>query len=509
MEPVIRLPGKIALLSAIVAAFAPRAVCAQCPAIQAPVCRAYQSGATTVELVVADSTIAGADHWEVSRTKVGQGPVQILPGNLASSTTSIVDQGQGLESGATYTYSLTVEDAGGVRTAYAASVVDVGNIPPRSLGSTLTVSTWFGFDPGSGARLFWPSFPEPIGRVYAKYFGSARDPATNAALACATVTVRDSASGLLAPLFADRYGKFSHPNPMSADRHGAFEFYAENGTYDIEVSAGASGYALTAVTVFDPRAARVARAGGEAALTLTTLEQAGLPPDGNVHLEFTRPNSTDPNNPPIPYRLLANESVDAWAFTFNLGRNEATGAAILDDPVRPAFFLRVNRAAGALEFGVDPAYGSVDGGPWLSRQPLLETLLRAGPDRTQFKSVQAPVAAEVLAATVGITAGQIVVQKSDGTVKRATAGALHPFAVVGVDTPSGISSAGSRVYLAIAGRSFVQVRGTYELNDPLVAGPNGLAQADPGETDTRYIVGYAQRQGGVPGADTWVQTNAR
>jgi hypothetical protein len=506
MKPVVELA---ALILGIVIALWPGAARAQCPGIQAPDFHAYQSGATIVELVIADSTIAGADHWEVWRTRTGQAPVQLLPANLAASTSSIVDQGQGLQSGATYTYSLTVEDAGGVRTSYPAAVVDVGNVPPRALGASLTLSTAFGFDPGNGARLFWGRFPEPIGRVYAKYLGGARDPATNAALACATIAVRDSETGQLALLFADRYGKFSHPNPMTADRHGGFEFHAENGNYDIEVSAGAASHLLTDVTVFDPRAARVARADGHPALTLTTLEAAGLPPDGNAHLKLTRPNSTDPNNPPIPFRLRAHESVDAWAFTFNLGRDEATGAPTLDDPVRPAFFVRVNRAANALEFGVDPAYGAVDGGPWLARQPLVETLLRAGPERTQFKSVQAPVAAEAIAAASGITAGQIVVQKTDGTVKRATAGALHPFAVVGVDTPSGVSSAGSRVYLAIAGRSLVQVQGTYELNDPLVAGPNGLAVADPGETDARYIVGYAQRRGGATSVITWVQTNAR
>src|SRR5262249_11492564 len=56
---------------AIVVAWSGRASPAvgQCAAPTAPAPKAYQSGATTVEIVVPGSNLAGADHWEVSRSK--------------------------------------------------------------------------------------------------------------------------------------------------------------------------------------------------------------------------------------------------------------------------------------------------------------------------------------------------------------------------------------------------------------------------------------------------------
>ena len=485
-----------AVAVAIALACGPSVATAQCPAPSTPTFYAYQSAATAVELVIANTTIAGADHWEVTRTKSGGPTTTLLPASVPPGTSSIIDDGQGLQFGATYSYNLIVQNTAGQRTSYPASVVDVGRTPPLPLGSSLTLSDQFGVDPNTGQRINWwlQHFPSPIGRTYAKYLGTARVPATNAVLPCASVTVRYAGTGTLATLHADRWGKFGHPNPITADRRGRFEFYADNGSYDIAVSGGSSSYTLAGVTVFDPRTPQTAHAaGGAAALTLTAGEPASAR-DGNVYLKLTRPHSTDGNDPPNPYRLLANHGENAWALTYNLALDEQTNAPTLDDPIGPAFFLRVHRPNAALEFGLDPAYGAVDDGPWLAREPDLETLLHAGPDRVHLKSFLGPVGVAVKAAQAGLRPGDVVSYRRNGTVRRAKrARMLHPFVIQGVDEPGGVSKKNSRVYLAVAGRTNVRVRGPVAVNDPLISTADGIAVAAPGETDVRYIVGFARR----------------
>ncbi|TMA68817.1 MAG: hypothetical protein E6J77_28685 [Deltaproteobacteria bacterium] len=485
---------------------------AVCPALQPPTFYAYQSDAATVELVVVNTTLAGIDHWSVSRTETGGSPVLLFPNRLSPSTTSITDQGQGLQAGHSYSYTLTATDVNSMQTSYTAAAHDVGNRVDHSLNpSTITLGTAFGFDPRpGGTRLFWGTsrndgtfptiFPSIIGPLFPKYIGSARHPATNAALACATVTVNDSTTGQPATLWADRYGNFPHPNPMTADRHGTFEFYTWNGTYDLSINGGTVQYSLTSVTIFDARSPDVAHGDATSAMTLvTSADQATA--DGNIHLKITRPNSTDGNDAgDAAYRLLANESTSAWAVTYNLGVDEQTNAVNFDADRRAAFFFRVNAASRAMEFGIDPAYATTDGDiNWISRSPLLETLLHVGPDRAHFKSLLAPVGVQATAGQNGIASGNVVAFQPDGTVAlTTTTRQLHPYAVLGVDEASGSSVAGSsRVFLSVGGRSNVWVRGVANVNDPLTATSDGYAQPASAETDARYILGYAAASGGV------------
>jgi hypothetical protein len=494
---VVRRPStRMALV--IVVAWSGRASPAvgQCAAPTAPAPRAYQSGATTVEIVVPGSNLAGADHWEVSRSKAGGPTISLLPASIPTATTSITDDGQGLESGATYSYQVTVQNAGGTRTSYPTAVVDVGNQPPLPLGSSVVLADYFGVDPSNGQRINWwfMGFPSPIGRLYAKQLETARSPASGAALPCAQVTVRLSGESTPAPLYADRWGRFSLPNPLTADRHGRFEFYADNGLYDLAVVAGAINYTRSSVAVFDARAAQIAHSSASApALTLTSGEAPGAAPDGNVYLKFTRPHSSDGNDRPIPYRLLGLQLENAWALTYNLGIDEATNALSLDDATMPAFFFRVHRPSAALEFAIDPGYGAVDQGPWLAREPAPETLLHAGPDRVHFKSFLGPIGIAATAAKAGLHAGDVVTLRANGTaLKTSRPRTLNPFTVLGVDEPNGVSRVRSRIYLAVGGRCYVHVVGNVSVNDPLISTADGSAQAASSETDTRYIVGYAR-----------------
>jgi hypothetical protein len=496
----------------VLAGFRASSALGQCPAPAAPALQAYQSGATTVELVVNEASVAGADHWEVSRAKAGGGTVALLPATIPAGTPSIMDDGQGLEVGSTYTYTLTVQKSGGMRSSATAHVIDVGNAPPLQLGSSLTLGDYFGIDPGTGQRINWwyRHFPSPIGRLYAKYLGEARAPSSSAALPCATVTVRVAGTSTPAALFADRWGKIARANPLTADRHGQFAFYADNGTYDVAVASGATSDTQAGVALFDARAAQTAHAAGAAAaLTITTPEDPAQGPDGGVAIKLTRPHSSDGNDPPNPYRLLANQTENAWAMTYNLGIDEDSGAMTFDDPVDSAFFLRVHRPSAALEFGLDPGYGAADGGPWLPRAPELETLFHAGPDRVQFKSLLGAVGMYATATQSGLRAGDVVVLRKNGSVKRANRDRIvNPFAILAVDEPSGISRRHSPVYLAIAGRSFVRVLGSVAVDQPLVATRSGTARAASGETDARYIVGYARATGGATNIVSLMAANA-
>ena len=106
---------------------------AVCPALQPPTFYAYRSDAATVELVVVNTTLAGIDHWSVSRTETGGSPVLLFPNRLSPSTTSITDQGQGLQAGHSYSYTLTATDVNSMQTSYTAAAHDVGNRVDHSL----------------------------------------------------------------------------------------------------------------------------------------------------------------------------------------------------------------------------------------------------------------------------------------------------------------------------------------------------------------------------------------
>jgi hypothetical protein len=456
-----------------------------------------------VELVVANSTLAGVDHYEITRTRVNDGTTtSIIPLSIAPSTTAVTDAGQGLSPGSTYQYSITVQQLGGARSSYSASVVDVGNGVVTSLGANLLLTpptsqsdghAQFGFAACSEPnRLTWDFFPSPVGRTFAKYVGEARDPATNAALGCATVTVRDASTGDAINLFADRYGLFPSSNPVYADEHGRFEFYADNGTYTVDVDGGSTAYSLTDVGVFDARTAQVANSDSRAAMTLITSD-APATGDGNIHIRLTRPNSTDINEELGPnvsrlYRLLANENVNAWALTYNLDVDEASGNLTADDDTRTSFFFRVNQVSKALEFGVDPRLGA-------HSSPVPETLLHVGPDRAHLKSFMGPVAFEAPAAQNGIVAGNVVYLQSNGTAKLTGSRQLHPFIVLAVDTASGSSTVGSPLYLAMGGRAPVKVSGSYAVGEPLIAQTGGTAVGSAAQTDLRYVLGYSLEAG--------------
>ena len=482
----------------------------------------YQSGAAAVEVAIADSLLAGADHWEVWRTKAGGSPVLVLPSRLSAATTAITDRGPSvsnpadvLESGASYTYNVVVSD--GVSThPYPAAPYDVGNRVETPLtGSSITLGTAFGFDPRpghTGERFTnWAYFPEPIGSTYAKYFGAARRPSTNAALGCATVTVKEASTDQLATLFLDQYGSFTHTNPMTADLHGAFEFYAANGTYKITVELGTISYTLNGVQIFDARAPNVLRSDLVAAMTLVTKSTPATPPDGNIHLKFTRPNSFDFFNNPGDsfYRLLANQNPFGLALTYNLKVPEASGEMTMDEDSRPAFYFRVNPTAKALEFAVDPAYrpDALDGvGGWSSRALGLETLMHVGPDRAHFKAFLGPVGIQGTAVDAGIRTGRVVAFDADGVHVRLTTAdrQANPYVVLGVDEPDGVSVVGSRVFVGVTGRVPAFVKGAVALGDPLVSTADGYAMAAPAETDARYIGAYSNSPGASSPGPYWI-----
>ena len=483
---------------------------ATCPPPSTPQAYVFQTDAAAAEIVVADGTLAGADHWEVSRLHSGTtAPVALVPAAVPASVSSLVDRGQGLVAGETYTYTVTVQQQDGSRASYVATAVDAGSTPVRTLGTTLTLSTAFGFDQ-NGQRVVWGAFPAPIGRLYAKHAGIARVVATNAALPCASITVTDAGTGALVPLFADRWGHFAQPNPVTADAHGAFEFHADNGTYDIAVAGGSSSYTLSRVDVYDARAARTSRSKTAAALT-TVSSDAPASGDANIPLAITRPNSTDPNDGPLPYRVLANEARNAWAVTYNLRSDEATDTVQFDDANRSGFRIRVDRASQALEFALDPGCGvAVPSCPFLGRSPSLETLLHFGTDRSQLKAVMSPVGIQAVAAEAGIHSGDVVAMQSDGRVVHTTQ-ARQPsaFAVLAVDAPNDVSSVGSTVYLGVTGRAVVHVRGAVSEGDALVSTSDGVATASPDETNPLYIVGYSRRQAGTAGSVNFIETDFR
>lgn len=507
----------VTFLSAIpIPALAALADCPD-PAATPPYFYAYQSDIDAVELVVSDcpigsgacisSGLAGADHYEIRRSKVGTvGDVLLVPQKISAATSSITDRNQGLEDVSelwvpqtSYAYTLTVMQTNGTPTQYAATVVDVARDQPTVLGDTLLLGHTFGpvnsGPVGGGPDVtlsnppYYDGFLAPFNRTYAKYIGTARSPSDNSALPCVNVSIVDSQTGAQPTLFADRYGRFVHPNPMVSDRHGRFEFFADQGVYDIQVG-GPSGYVQAGVTVYDPRGAHTAHADGDAAAFTMVTSSAPSNGDGNISLAFNRGGFPG-------RRLLTDDAVHAWAMTYNARWHEGTRGWTLDAPAQPALFMRIHGPTAALEYGLDQAYGLNDGEGWIQRPSAqFETFVHIGPDRAHLKSTPTPVTIEAIAAEAGMFEGQIVHMNPDQTVSRTLqAHELHPFVLRMVHEPDHVTRIGSRVYLTIAGRvDAITTSSTieYQPGDVFISGPDGRAELAPGETDSRYIVGYSR-----------------
>jgi hypothetical protein len=233
-------------------------------------------------------------------------------------------------------------------------------------------------------------------------------------------------------------------NPIIADEDGKFSFFVANGDYDIHLSdANSIEYSLTGVTLVNPHRPHSIRTSSQTP-PLTLVERGQKTSGGNVPLVFNRPDSTDSNNPPTPYRIIVNKDQQGWMLTLNADWDEINETWAERDMATKSFFFRINGNDHSLEYGND-SFHTIE-------PPVMETLFRLSADgeiwAKAFSGGYDGVAMEVQNNTgSSLSFGNVVVfdpENPFSVIKPRKYADENPMVVYKVD--------GSRVFVLIAGR---------------------------------------------------------
>lgn len=298
----------------------------------------------------------------------------------------------------------------------------------------------------------------------------------------ASILVTELGSTTKAKLFTDKAGLRPAQNPIATDERGRFRFYVVNGNYDLKITGQGVDYALTDVMIIDPSEPHTIRASGDAP-ALTLIERAEKTSQGNTALLFNRPGSLDPNNPPVPYRVIVNKGELGWALTWNVDWDEVAGQwAKLDRP-RRTFFFRINGLDSALEYGNDTR--RVD-------PPVMETLFRL--DRTGDVQVTAHLGDVALEMTHDVkVAGKLAALRPGDVV---VMDPIRPYTVIAPQRTADKNPVvvltvdpndQSRVFVLLAGSSKVRTPYTAKSIDDVVKG--GAPLVTEGANSLRAVVG--------------------
>ena len=269
-------------------------------------------------------------------------------------------------------------------------------------------------------------------------------------------------------------------NPIITDEAGRFSFFVANGDYDIHISDGSSvEYSLNDVTLVNPHSPHNIRTSSKTP-PLTLVERGVKTSGGNNALVFNRPNSTDGNNPPTPYRIIVNKGKQGWALTLNADWDEITNAWKPRTIGNQSFVFRINGDDHSLEYGND-SFTDLS-------SPVMETLFRVSADgEMSAKAFGGGYAMEVKNNTGGtLNIGNVVVlDPSDpfAVIKPRKYADENPMVVYKKD--------GSRVFVMISGRIVPNTAGAINLGDLLVTeGAGSLrAVAASGGVDPRAVIG--------------------